>query len=535
MDFSETYGDSVGGISAAARSGFLVGVRTLIRAGLSLDVKDNRGWTCLHEGAAQGHKGCVREILRAAAASSTLDFCSFVNSQTHEGETAMFLAAQYGQLSVVKLLLKAKADINLQTHDLSCPLYAAVDGGHTQVVMLLLQKGVEVNRSHTASCWTCLHQAVYKGHSEIVRLLSTKADLKSVDDYGITPLFLAAQYGQFTCLKALTSAGADVDFQAADGATPLLIASQEGHEDCVVELLVHRADPNLKCSNDWPQLPIHAAAQFGHIRVLKQLIPFTDRSIGHAPGQVSPVYLAVLSGHKGALEVLLREGFSPNAQDCEDLLGLRSPLTQAVDLALCDTNRGIDTVKILLFAGATVFRETWALILKSDKADFLQLVLDLRIIPGPSVQSPVLESPGLSPGRDLTEQEMKDLFDECQHQTQTSFMWMPLLLKAGLEPHTLLQDKMCSEAPGAVLNLLLQHLNWSCCISPDQRVILDQRRTDGTWDALPIFDSIPCLFHLCRLHIREVLGSASVMKTTILCQLPVPVLFHHFLRFRDIQ
>lgn len=250
---------------------------------------------------------------------------------------------------------------------------------------------------------------------------------------------------------------------------------------------------------------------------------------------MSPVYLAVLGGHKAALEVLLSEGFSPNAQDCEDLLGLRSPLTQAVDLALLNSNGGLDTVKILLSAGATVLRETWTLILQSDKADFLQLVLDLRNIPVPLGQSPVLESPSLGPRRDLTEQEMKDLMEQCQHQTQTSFIWMPLLLKAGLEPLALLQDKMCSEAPGAVLNLLLQHLNWSCCLSSDQRLILDQRRTDGTWDFLPMFDSIPCLFHLCRLHIREVLGSASVMKTTILCQLPVPVLFHHFLQFRDIQ
>lgn len=534
MDFTEVYGDSVVGISAAARSGSLIEVRAWIQAGLSLDSKDNRGWTCLHEGAAQGHKGCVREILRAAAASSTLDFRSFVNSQTHEGETALFLAARSGHLSVIKLLLKAKADIDLQTNDLSCPLYAAVDGGHTEVVALLRQKGAQVNRSHTASCWTCLHQAVYKGHSEIVSVLRHGADLESVDDYGITPLFLAAQYGQFSCLQELIRAGANVDFQAADGATPLLIASQEGHEDCVAELLFRRADASLSCSDDWPQLPVHAAAQFGHVGILKRLIPFTDRSIGHACGQVSPVYLAVLRDQRGALQLLLREGFSADAQDCEELLGLRSPLTQAVDLALSETSRGLDTMRILLSAGATVLRETWAHVLKSNRADFLQLVLDFRTVPGPSPQSPDSKSPGPGSRRDLTAQEMKDLLEESRSQTQTSVMWTPLLLTAGLEPHALLQETTCSEAPSAVLNLLLQHLNWSC-LSPDQRLILDQRRTDGTWDPLPMFDSIPSLFHLCRLRLRQILGSAAVMRTTILAQLPVPALFHHFLQFRNVQ
>lgn len=38
----------------------------------------------------------------------------------------------------------------------------AVDGGYKEIVELLVRKGAEVNRTHTASCWTCLHQAVYK-------------------------------------------------------------------------------------------------------------------------------------------------------------------------------------------------------------------------------------------------------------------------------------------------------------------------------------------------------------------------------------
>ncbi|XP_055006207.1 ankyrin repeat and SOCS box protein 3 [Boleophthalmus pectinirostris] len=544
MDFSEVYSDSVGSISAAARSGSLVRVRDLVQSGLSLDVKDNRGWTCLHESAAQGHKGCVREILRAAASSSSLDFQSFVDVQTHEGETPLFLAAQNGRLSVVKLLLRARAHVNLQTNDLSSPLYTAVDRGHTEVVQLLLLKGAEVNRSHTASCWTCLHQAVYKGHSDIVELLVSVCDLESKDDHGITALFVSAQYGRSRCLRILIAAGACVDSQASDGASPLFLASQEGHEACVSELLCHGADPNLSCSAEWNQLPLHAAAQFGHTGILQKLIPLTDRSIGHAPGQVSPLYLCVQSDQRGALQLLLREGFSPDAQDCEELLGLKSPLTQAVSLTLTDHRRGLDSVRILLSAGASVLRETWALVLKSDQPDLLQLILDFRTFPGLSPHCQVSlgpgpgPGPGLSPGvgsrRFLSEQEVQALLEEAVGQTQTGLMWIPLLLNAGLEPNTLMDQRTCSEAPGPVLNLLLQNLDWSG-LGPDLRLVLDRRRTEQTWVPLPLFDSVPSLFHLCRSSIRKLLGSASLMKTTILQQLPVPVSLHHFLQFRDVQ
>jgi len=56
-----------------------------------------------------------------------------------------------------------------------------------------------------------------------------------------------------------------VSTRAADLATPLLIASQEGHGACVDFLLERGADPDAACSLEWPQLPIHAAAEFGHI------------------------------------------------------------------------------------------------------------------------------------------------------------------------------------------------------------------------------------------------------------------------------
>lgn len=56
-----------------------------------------------------------------------------------------------------------------------CP--TAVDGGYKEVVELLVSKGAEVNRTHTASCWTCLHQAVYK---VITELKSTHTTLRCI-------------------------------------------------------------------------------------------------------------------------------------------------------------------------------------------------------------------------------------------------------------------------------------------------------------------------------------------------------------------
>lgn len=73
----------------------------------------------------------------AGAAGSSRACGAYVNSLTHEGESACFLAAQRGHLAVVQLLLEARADINQLTNDLSCPLYAGIPPAPNQADLTL--------------------------------------------------------------------------------------------------------------------------------------------------------------------------------------------------------------------------------------------------------------------------------------------------------------------------------------------------------------------------------------------------------------
>ncbi|XP_032357737.1 ankyrin repeat and SOCS box protein 3 isoform X6 [Etheostoma spectabile] len=530
MDFTECYGHSVSSVAAAARSGCRKRVRRLIKRGFSVDCRDNRGWNALHEAAAAGSTECVQDIL-AAAGGSSRGCSAYVNSLTHEGESACYLAAQRGHLEVVQLLLEAHSNINQLTNDLSCPLYAAVDGGHKEVVELLVGKGAEVNRTHTASCWTCLHQAVYKGHSEIVRILADVCNLEAVDDHKISSLFVAAQYGRQECLEILVNAGADVSTQAADLATPLLIASQEGHQVCVDFLLDHGADPNIACSHEWPQLPIHAAAEFGHISVLRRLIAVTDRACDRGDGMVSPLYVAIHSHQSKSVEMLLREGFSPDAQDCTHILGIRSPLSFA--LSRTSSKPYSESVVLLVAAGASLSEEDWVYALATDETDLLQLILKHRWIPRPETLTRGCSVPHQDGQTVLKLLEVRELLCVALNQVHFAACWLPLLLKAGLEPTLLLQPHMLEQADSGVLNYLLEFVNWSI-LSPPLKHILDRRRAEETWEPCPHFDSVPCLSHMCRLRVRLVLGPDLLMRTDVVQQLPVPSLLHNFLRFGDI-
>ncbi|KAJ8365242.1 hypothetical protein SKAU_G00140730 [Synaphobranchus kaupii] len=512
MDFAECYQHTCSAVALAAREGNHRLVSKLIQKGYTADVSDNRGWNPLHEAAFHGSYECTRVLIKTARSNCRRR--DYVNSPAHDSTTPLFLAAQQGHAQVAKALLRAGADVNRVTDDDASPLFAAVSNGHTEVAELLVSNGAEVNRPHSVSGWSCLHQAAFKGHAEIVRFLVGVARVNAIDDFEITPLFVAAQYGQRRCLEILADAGANVNCQSHDLATPMLIASQEGHLDCVEALLDRGADPNLYCNDDKWQLPAHAAAEFGHVRVLERLLAVTDRVCDRGVGKVSPVYSAVLRGQSDTLRVLLREGYSPDAQE-SPAYGYSSPLAAA--LCTCAMSAEIrgrvpGLVRVLLGAGACVDGSLYAQCLQQDL---------------PYLLEPLLDRGGVPAGEHLAELVRTGL-----GHLNSAAVWLPLLLRAGLDPALFLQDAFFERAKCDVLRFFLEFTNWKM-LPPSVRLTLSHRQTESTWTLQQQFDSLPSLCHLCRLAVRGAVGGEALARSGFARRLPVPALLQDYLRFSD--
>ncbi|XP_069810882.1 ankyrin repeat and SOCS box protein 3 isoform X3 [Dendropsophus ebraccatus] len=335
MDFSEAYTDRCSTVGHAARRGDIKSLRKLIRGGSSVDVADNRGWMPLHEAAFSDAARCLQLLIHSAPSRT------YVKSKTFEGETALHLAAKRGSVGCCEILLRAGADPNDLTNDDTTPLFLAVENGCEAVVRLLLKYKANVNGSHSCSGWNPLHQASLMERTDLIQLLlENGVEKECKDDFGITPLFIAAQYGKPESLCLLLTHGADVNCQAKDKATPLFIAAQEGHEKCAELLLSAGADPNLYCNDDCWQRPIHAAAQMGRSKILEMLLPVTSRVCSTGKDEVSPVYSAVYGGHVPCLDMLLSGGYSPQAQECP-LFGCKSPMCMAIQKGIASVNNDV--------------------------------------------------------------------------------------------------------------------------------------------------------------------------------------------------
>lgn len=181
-------------------------VSKLIQANVSVDLKDDRGFTALHMAAESGHEAVVTALLEANAD---------VNSNKGKpvgpianGQTPLLVAVNAGEPKIASALLKAGAKVNMEDDYHQTPLYnAAIVLHYTE-------------RSYTSSTMMAI---LLEARAEVDRMGGDRDVNK-----GTTPLYIAAAIGSEVCVTVLLEANADRTL-ACIGKTPLAIAQEKGH------------------------------------------------------------------------------------------------------------------------------------------------------------------------------------------------------------------------------------------------------------------------------------------------------------------
>lgn len=102
-----------------------------------------------------------------------------INWQDETGETALHIAARFGNDDCARILLEGandqKADFELTEKTFSwTPLHVAAVDGRLSIVELLVSAGAEINKVD-ASGWTAREHAALRGHMDIARALEVGA------------------------------------------------------------------------------------------------------------------------------------------------------------------------------------------------------------------------------------------------------------------------------------------------------------------------------------------------------------------------
>lgn len=155
----------------------------------------------IFEAAALGDLGRLRSRLAG--------FPELAHAFSHDGFTALHLAAFFGHEECARALLDADADPNAVSRNqtyarLSTPLHSAAASGRVNVVRLLLDRGSAVDARQEGG-FTALHAAASAGDADLaVTLLRSGADPGLRADDHRTALDIAREKGHAAVERLLT-------------------------------------------------------------------------------------------------------------------------------------------------------------------------------------------------------------------------------------------------------------------------------------------------------------------------------------------
>ncbi|CAN0897447.1 Putative ankyrin repeat protein RF_0381 [Linum grandiflorum] len=130
---SKTSGGGKGDIHAAARSGDLTAVQSILASDpLAVNSRDKHSRTPLHLAAWAGHEQVVSYLCKQKAD---------VGAAAMDNMGAIHFAAQKGHLEAVRALVQAGASVKTCTRKGLTPLHYAVQGSHLELVKYLVKKG----------------------------------------------------------------------------------------------------------------------------------------------------------------------------------------------------------------------------------------------------------------------------------------------------------------------------------------------------------------------------------------------------------
>ncbi|KAJ8948757.1 hypothetical protein NQ318_017926 [Aromia moschata] len=210
-------------LHCAVRANAIACVRLFTHEGADVGEVELSGVSPIHLAADLGHPQCLKILMDTQGVN--------VNARTKEKEqTPLHLAAEGGYMECVEILLEKGADANMRNHRAQTPLHLAARAQAYDCVELLLRKANADPNIGDCDKRTPLHAAVGKAarsYDIIEILVSYGADVNTKDQYGYTPLHIAALNELSQCVEILIYHGADVTAKSKFGMTALGIITRK--------------------------------------------------------------------------------------------------------------------------------------------------------------------------------------------------------------------------------------------------------------------------------------------------------------------
>lgn len=196
-------------LAEAAAGNHMEMVKYLISLCTNEHTENHFEYSPLERAIINNHTNMARYLLKTVAEADKVTSEDYFQLQQHKA--SIILAAQYGCVDIVKMLLDFGTDINgWRQHGNNTPIEIAVKKNHLALVKYLLETG--------------------------------RIDINSVHPDTMSLLALAAATGSCHMIHCLLERGAQIDGGFGNSHTPLAYAAQQGHINATCYLLDNGAN-----------------------------------------------------------------------------------------------------------------------------------------------------------------------------------------------------------------------------------------------------------------------------------------------------
>ncbi|XP_031247560.1 ankyrin repeat-containing protein At5g02620 [Pistacia vera] len=248
-----------------------------VRKKMTKQLTGKRDDTNLHSAARAGNLAAITEIITNTREAELKELLAKENSS---GETALYVAADYGYVDVVRELIKYYdlADAGTRARNGFDAFHIAAKQGDLEILKVLLEAHPELAMTVDLSNTTALHTAAMQGHTEVVNfLLDAGSSLATIArSNGKTALHSAARNGHLEVLKALSAADPGIATRTDKKGQTALHMAVKGQNIEVVEELIKAEPSSVNMVDTKGNSPLHIATRKGRAEIVKLILTKTE-------------------------------------------------------------------------------------------------------------------------------------------------------------------------------------------------------------------------------------------------------------------
>lgn len=302
-----------------AQTGWADLIPAAVNAGAKTDLEDLDGWTPLHVAAVTGQTQSIAVLARFGA---DIDAAA-----AGHGETPLHLAILHGQTGSMAALLQhnaspaarnPKGDVDGK----NAYHYAATEPAAAMALLLSHPDAVHLHDRHADGnvYADAFRLALRAGNMPVVKLLADYGvDMNAKDHEGLTPLTWLLTYRETRAealpfVHFLLQSGADGDKSVNQwGETPLMLAAKSDFAEAVKILLDHGADPTR--TNHFDETALHFACHHYTVATVAALLEAGADVNAQDRTHQTPLHIAAHKNRRDVVKTLLDADADPLLRD----------------------------------------------------------------------------------------------------------------------------------------------------------------------------------------------------------------------------